>query len=50
MRRFKEWLGTGDTQKEIGELDGGARKECVYDLEKIYKLLGRLLKKLENAN
>lgn len=49
VRRFKEWLGSIDTQKEIAELEGGARKECLYDLEKIHRLLGRLLKKVEKA-
>lgn len=49
VRRFKEWLAAGGTQKEIVELEGGALKECKYDLEKVHKLVGRLLKKLEQA-
>lgn len=49
VRRFKEWLGSITTQQEIVELKGGARNECLYDLEKIHKMLGRLLKKIEVA-
>ncbi len=49
VRRFKEWIALGGTQQEIVQLDGGARKECKYDLDKIHKLVGRLLKKLQQA-
>jgi len=47
VRRFKEWLAASGNQQEIVELEGGALKECKYDLEKIHKLVGRLLKRLE---
>lgn len=49
VKRFKEWLAARDTQQEIAQLEGGSRKECKYDLEKIQKLLVRLLKKLDGA-
>ena len=49
VRRFKQWLAAGGTQQEIVELEGGALKECKYDLEKIHKLVIRLLKKLEQT-
>jgi hypothetical protein len=49
VKRFKEWLAAASTQKEIIELEGGSRNECKYDLERIHKLLERLLKRLEKA-
>ena len=49
VKRFKEWLAIADTQREIVELVGGARKECKYDLEKVQRLVERLLKKLEHS-
>lgn len=47
VKRFKEWMATAEAQREITELQGEARKECEYDLRKIYKLAERLLKRLE---
>jgi len=49
IRRFKEWLAATGTQQEIVELEGGALKECKYDLEKVHKLIVRLLKRLESS-
>lgn len=47
VKRFKEWLATSQAQNEIAELQGEARKECKYDLSKVHKLAGRVLKRLE---
>ncbi|MGE0356508.1 MAG: hypothetical protein AB7P08_06275 [Burkholderiales bacterium] len=45
VKRFKEWLAVPDNQHELDGLTGGARKECQYDLEKIGKLIERVLKR-----
>ena len=47
VRKFKDWLAMTGAQDEIMNLEGEAKKECVYDLKKIDTLVSRLLKKLD---
>lgn len=46
LKKFKEWIATGDAQLEIVNLQGETKKECIYELKKIETLVSRLIKRL----
>jgi len=46
VKKFKEWLGSADSQADINDLEGEPRNQCIYDLNKIQGLVERVLKRL----
>jgi hypothetical protein len=46
LRKFREWLGGTDVQREMLKLEGDSKKEGVYELKKINAVISRLVKKL----